>query len=90
MEPLAAHRNQRVAEAARLHRARDRRDRGRTLIEGPNLLSEALANVVIPEVVFALADDLETSGLAEVHGFELIRVDGRALARVAGTRTPRG
>lgn len=89
MEPLG-HRNQRVVDAARLHSARERRDRGRTLIEGPNLLSEALAHHVIPELVFALADDREMSTLAEHHGFELIRVDEPALARVAGTKTPRG
>ncbi len=89
MEPLG-HRNQRVVEAARLHRARERRDRGRTLIEGPNLLGDALANAVIPEMVFALTDDRDTSSLAERHGFELFRVDDHALTRVAGTKTPRG
>ena len=79
-----------MVEAARLHRGRDRHDRGRTLIEGPNLLGEALANDVIPETVFALSVDRETSSLAELHGFELITVDDRALRRVAGTKTPRG
>lgn len=89
MEPLG-HRNQRVVEAAHLHRARERRDRGRTLVEGPNLLGEALANAVIPEVVFAIADDRETQRLAEVHDFDVMIVNNDALARVAGTKTPRG
>lgn len=90
MDRALGHRNQRVVEAARLHRARERRDRGLTLIEGPNLLTEALANAVTPRLVFARPDDLETSSLAERHGFELLEVDEQALARVAGTKTPRG
>jgi TrmH family RNA methyltransferase len=90
MEPVRSHRNKRVVDAARLHHARERRSSGRTIIEGPNLLDEALAAGVEPEAVFALPDDSRSAGLAEVHGFELIRVDPVALGRVAGTRTPRG
>ncbi|HEX9865780.1 MAG TPA: RNA methyltransferase [Acidimicrobiia bacterium] len=90
MEPAHSQRNQHVVEAARLHRARERRDRGRTLAEGPNLLDVALAAGVIPEMVFALSDDDRTAELAGHHGFELILVDQGGLRRVAGTTTPRG
>jgi TrmH family RNA methyltransferase len=90
MEPVRGHRNQRVVEAARLHRARERRASGRTLIEGPNLLEDALASGVSPEVVFALDGDDRTSHLCEEHGLELVRVGESALVRLAGTKTPRG
>ncbi|MGH8915116.1 MAG: TrmH family RNA methyltransferase [Acidimicrobiia bacterium] len=90
MEGPLGHRNRRVVEAARLHKSRERRRLGRTLLEGPNLLADALANGVVPEVVLAAADDEVTAGLAERHGFELVTVDEPALARLAGTRTPRG
>jgi RNA methyltransferase, TrmH family len=90
VEPVRSHRNPRVAEAARLHRARERRATGRTILEGPKLLNEALAAGVIPDVVFALADDEVTADLAREHGLELMLVEPAALRRVAGTETPRG
>jgi len=89
MEPLG-HRNQRVLEAARLHRSRHRRETGRTILEGPNLLDEALAAGVALEVVFALPDDQPTAALARGHDIELVPVDPAALKRLAGTTTPRG
>jgi len=90
MDPVRGHRNPRVADSARLHRARERRERGRTLIEGPNLLDAALEAGVRPQVVFALDGDDRTSLLSDQHGFELVRVDNSALGRLAGTKTPRG
>jgi TrmH family RNA methyltransferase len=70
-----------VAEAARLHRSRDRREAGRTLIEGPHLLEEARAAGVPIETVFALEGE-------EVDG--ALPVDQRALQRLSGTTSPRG
>jgi len=90
VEPVRSHRNPRVAEAARLHRARDRRATGRTILEGPSLLAEALATGVTPDLVFAHPDDEVTAKLATDHGFELILVESAALGRVTGTGTPRG
>jgi RNA methyltransferase, TrmH family len=90
VEPVRSHRNSRVVEAARLHRARDRRATGRTILEGPSLLAEALAAGVSPEVVFALPDDEVSAKLATDHGLELILVESAALGRVTGTGTPRG
>jgi TrmH family RNA methyltransferase len=89
MEPVGQ-RNQRVAAAARLHRSRERRALGRTLIEGPNLLDAALTAGIVPETLFAGVGDELTSRLATRHGIELIIVDDAALRRVAGTKTPRG
>jgi RNA methyltransferase, TrmH family len=87
---VRSHRNSRVVEAARLHRARDRRATGRTILEGPSLLAEALAAGVTPEVVFALPEDEVSAELATDHGLELILVESAALGRVTGTGTPRG
>jgi TrmH family RNA methyltransferase len=84
------HRNQRVVAAARLHHARERRDSGKTILEGPHLLNEAVRAGVIPETVFASPDDRLTAALAEEHGLELVLVDDTALKRLAGTETPRG
>ncbi|HEX6146841.1 MAG TPA: RNA methyltransferase [Acidimicrobiia bacterium] len=89
MEPLGR-RNRRVVETARLHRSRIRRQTGRTIIEGPNLLEEALRAGVIPEVVFALVGDHRSAELAAAHDFELATVDAAALERIAATESPRG
>jgi RNA methyltransferase, TrmH family len=90
VEPVRSHRNPRVVAAARLHRARERRATGKTLLEGPGLLAAALAADVSPDVVFALPEDEATAQLAEKQGFELTLVESSALRRVSGTETPRG
>jgi TrmH family RNA methyltransferase len=80
MEPARTHRARNVVEAARLHRSRDRRERGLTLVEGPELVRDAAAaGAVIREVYGTEPTDPGT-----------IPVDSRALERLAGTRTPRG
>jgi TrmH family RNA methyltransferase len=84
------HRNKLVVEAASLHRARERRDTGLTLLEGPHLLGEALVAGVIPMRMFALDDDTETARLAHRHSVDLHLIDDAALLRLAGTGTPRG
>jgi TrmH family RNA methyltransferase len=89
-EPVRNRRNKRVVEAARLHRARDRKAAARTLLEGPHVLAEALGTGVRVETLFALDDDLETTDLASRLDIELIHVDPQALKRLAGTETPRG
>jgi TrmH family RNA methyltransferase len=90
MEPVRSHRNKIVVDAARLHRARVRSNRGQTLIEGRHLLDEALASGVRIETVFSLPADHRTASLAEKRGLRLTRVDQAALGRLAGTETPRG
>lgn len=90
MEPVRNHRNEIVVEAARLHRGRHRRDRAQTLLEGPALLSDALGSGCRVRSVFAVPDDDHSRRLSETHDLPLTLVDGRALARLAGTETPRG
>lgn len=88
--PVRSHKNRQVVEAARLHRARDRKDRGLTLIEGPHLLAEALSAGVIPSSLFALENDEASHALAASRHIDLVLVDEGGLARVAGTKNPRG
>lgn len=90
MEPVRSHRNQQVVEAARLHRARDRREAGRTIIEGPHLLEDAVAAGVIPETVFALPDDEVSAVVARRQDIEMVPVGEAALRRLCGTESPRG
>lgn len=83
-------RNPRIAKLARLHRARHRKTAGKTLLEGPHLLLEALA--VDGEVleVLALGGDAATQRLCEEHGIPLTTISSEALARLADTKNPRG
>jgi TrmH family RNA methyltransferase len=87
---VLGHRSKLVVEAASLHRARERRATGLSLLEGPNLFAEALTAGIVPVRVFALAADGETARLAGQHGIDLHLVDDAALLRLAGTETPRG
>jgi TrmH family RNA methyltransferase len=90
MMPVRSHKNRLVVEAARLHRVQERRERGQTLIEGPHLLGEALSAGLVPSVVFALESDRVSEQLAVLHDLDLVHVDDVGLARVAGTKSPRG
>ena len=61
-----------------------------TLVEGPNVFSEAVdAGTQIIEV-FGLEDDVESQQLTERAGATWIPVTRPVLSRVAGTETPRG
>jgi len=80
MEPVRTHRAKSVVEAARLHRARDRRERGLTLVEGAHLIADVVAaGGVVREIFGVRSDDSKVTA-----------VDERALSRLAGTRSPRG
>jgi RNA methyltransferase, TrmH family len=79
MEPARTHRAKTVVNAARLHRVRDRRERGLTLVEGPDL---------VEDVIRAGGVVRETFGVDPGEGVTL--VDERALQRLAGTKSPRG
>ena len=89
-EPVRGHRNHVVVEAARLHRARVRKELNRALVEGPHLLADAIAAGVVIDTVFALADDAAASKVAIANGLRLTAVDRRALTRLADTESPRG
>ncbi|MBP1633002.1 MAG: methyltransferase, TrmH family, group 3 [Acidobacteria bacterium] len=77
-----------MQEAVRLQEPRGRAESGRALLEGPNLLAEALSAGVRVEQVFALAEDAVSVGMAAACGAELIVVDDRALRRLATTEHP--
>jgi len=85
-ELISSTRNPAVVGAAQLHRARHRRETGRTLIEGPSVVAEALASGVAIRRLF-LAD-----GQALPHGWagETFHVTEPVLTKLAGTSTPRG
>jgi len=90
VEPVRNHRSQVVVDASRLHRVRDRRERGQTLIEGPHLFEEAVKAEADIRTVFVLADDTLGQDAVRSIGLEPVVVDERALRRLAGTETPRG
>ncbi len=79
-----------MVDASRLHRARERRDTGLTLVEGPHLLEEAVKAGADIRTVFVVAADAAGDDVAETFGIEPVLVDERALQRIAGTDTPRG
>lgn len=85
MEPIRSPRNRAVVEAGRLHRARERKRLGLTLLEGPNLLDEALEAGISLRRVFALPDDPRREDWPNVT-----LVEERVMRRLAPTETPRG
>ncbi len=87
---ITSPRNPRVAAAAQLQRSKARREAGRSLLEGPHLLAEAVAAEAAVETVFALPGDPEAARLAAEGGAELLVVGEQALARLAPTEHPRG
>lgn len=87
---ILSRRNRRIAELAKLRRSRHRKLAGRTILEGPHLLAEALdAEREVVEVL-ALPEDRSTRRLCEERGVPLTAVSSEALARIADTKTPRG
>lgn len=85
-EPISSTRNPAVAGAARLHRARQRKETGRTLIEGPSVVSEAIAAGVALVELFVLEGDPIPAGASS--GVRVVTEP--VLERVAGTANPRG
>ncbi len=90
MEPIRSLQNQRVAEAVKLKRTRHRRQTGRTLLEGPLILADAIAGGATVERVFGHPDDTEGFGLAKRAGAEWVPVTADVLERLAPTEHPRG
>jgi TrmH family RNA methyltransferase len=60
------------------------------LVEGPNLLSEAIRAGITIETVFAGLEDEWGPRLAREAGAELVEVDEPVLRRLADTKSPRG
>ncbi len=60
------------------------------LLEGPNLLAEAVDAGIVVETVFGLPDDAAAARLAVAAGAEWLEVDEPVLRRLAETQNPRG
>ena len=85
MEPVRSTRNPRVAEAVRLRRARERKERGLTLLEGPNLVREAMASGTSLHSLFGVGARPDW-----VNAADWIEVTAEVLGRLADTKSPRG
>ncbi len=90
MEPVSSTRNQHVVRAGRLHRARGRREANATILEGPHILSEAVASGAEVTDVFGRDDDRDARSLAEEAGARWIPVVENVLRKLADTDHPRG
>ncbi|MDH3308396.1 MAG: RNA methyltransferase [Acidimicrobiia bacterium] len=90
MEPVRSLRNPRVVDAARLHRARIRKELGLTLVEGPHVVGDAIRFGCQIPTIFALVEDPAADSLAETSGSVLVRVTQDVLTRLSGTDHPRG
>lgn len=87
---ITSTRNPLVARAVKLHRSKNRRRRGMTLLEGPNLLEAALRSGAVVERVFATVDDTAADGLMAGTGVPLHAVSAAVLERLATTEHPKG
>ena len=90
MEPVRSPRNPRIVEAARLHRARERKSTGLTLLEGPHLLAEAIAAGCDLRAVYVREGDTDSLPRASDAGLPVTEVSESVLGRLAGTEHPRG
>ncbi len=87
-DPISSPRNRRVGEAAALHRARRRRESGRTLLEGPKLIDEALSSGATLERIFARPADAALVERARAAGTEILVVADNVIKRLGSTETP--
>lgn len=85
MEPIRSLRNRAVVEAARLHRGRERRLRGMTLVEGPHAVEAAVRAGMEIDTTFTLPDDPRGTDWPNARV-----VSPDVMARLADTETPRG
>ncbi len=90
MEPVRSPRNPRVVEAIRLHRRRRRTETGRTLLEGPHLIDEAIRAGTHLETIFVSVDDEAMTAKVSGLGADAVIVSPSVMAKIAGTQHPRG
>ncbi len=87
---ITSQRNPRVVAAKRLRRSRVRRETGRTTIEGPFLLEEAVRAGVAVHEAFCLATDQSSLELCAANGIDTHLVAGNVMEGLAETAHPRG
>lgn len=88
---LTSTKNPRVRAAAALARRRERRDRGRHLVEGLHPVSEALAAGVVDEIFVTAERQADLFGQAGVDAEVVVHlVPDHVLAAVADASTPQG
>lgn len=90
MQPVRSSRNPRVVEAVRLHRGRSRSQTGRTLLEGPHLVEEAIRAGAHLETLFVCEDDEATTAWVSGLNVDVVIVGRSVMSKVAGTQHPRG
>ena len=83
-------RNPRIAAVRRLGRARERRATGRTTIEGPFLLAEAVEAGVGIHEVFLTPDDQASAQLCMRVGLEATQVAPEVIKGLSNNVSPRG
>lgn len=87
---ITSFRNPRIAEVRKLKRRKERQATGRTLIEGPLLLEEAIAGGIAIHEIFALPEDSGAASAADRAAVELTEVAEDVLTRLASSVSPRG
>ena len=87
---ITSTRNPLVLDTVSLHRSRERRQQGLTIIEGPHVFAAAVRFGVKPTIVFSLEDDEVTGEICATNALTLRPVAADVLRRLAPTRTPRG
>jgi TrmH family RNA methyltransferase len=90
MDPITSPRNPRVAAAAKLVRARERRRRGEMLLEGPHVVEAAVTAGVTLRSVFGLDGDSASRTLAARAGATWVPCTEEVLERLGATEHPRG
>lgn len=87
---ITSTRNSQVVDVAKLHRRRERRRRGKTILEGPHLLRAFVDGGGSPDIVLASIGDADIRKLCIDRGIECRTVDEAVLSRLAPTEHPRG
>jgi TrmH family RNA methyltransferase len=87
-ETISSTKNPSVVAAVRLHRARHRRTESQTLVEGPDVVAEAIAAGAGVSEIFATSEEARTLAVASGAVFRL--VTDHVLDRIAATENPRG
>ena len=89
-EVITSTANGTVKAVRALHRAKERRQRAQTIIEGPTVLGEFLNAAIVPVIALCMPNDIATQAAGDRHGFEVAVVTENVLTSASETRTPRG